>query len=68
MSSTKRSKSQKLKDKMKVKHSQYHQGAKSQSSNNPNRKLPEKSIGGQDFYRSKATIKRIKMYSEKPDL
>lgn len=35
------------------------------SSSNPNRKIAE---GSEGFYRTKATIKRLKMYTEKPDM
>lgn len=37
----------------------------STASTNPNRKIKE---GSEGFYRTKATIKRLKMYDEKPDL
>lgn len=38
---------------------------KSTASTNPNRKIAE---GSEGFYRTKATIKRLKMYTEKPDM
>ncbi len=37
----------------------------STASTNPNRKIKE---GSEGFYRSKATIKRLKMYDDKPDM
>ena len=35
------------------------------SSTNPNRKIPE---GSEGHYRTKATIKRLQMYKDKPDM
>jgi len=37
----------------------------SNASTNPDRKIPE---GSEGFYRTKATIKRLNMYKDKPDM
>lgn len=65
----KRNKNQKLKDKMNEKHKQYHkQAGKSNASTNPDRKIEGKSDPKNQHFRSKAKIKLLNLYTQKPDL
>lgn len=62
----KRSKAEKVKTKLNTKFKSGQKGSKSGASTNPDRKLPQKQLGG-PFMRTKQTINRLRMYREKPD-